>query len=944
MVNYFNYINQTRLRLLQLINEQLITDFRITLKVNGEVLIRVLGFNSSTLNIENLLEISDLPDGFEIELITSEELENESFLKNSFADAEKVNLKDSRRRLGHMLNVSEGDNYIPPCPIVTFYSYKGGMGRSTTLAAFATYCAAVNLENGKTNKKSLKTVIIDCDFEAPGFTNYFLEVPYAINQRNGVIEYLTDKTLGLEVDIRKYIWEVSKEFAGAGEIFVMPAGNLNTEQNNDDFLENDLGHYLEGLARLDLSSPQFIIKQFRSLIDDLHKTINPDIILIDSRTGFNDVFGITAFGLSKLVVGFFGNNVQSYPGLHLFLNLVSKMKNGSGIVVNAIVPEANRRGWFSDFQEQVNRMAARLTTGNEMKLDIPTFLVRRNDVLASIGTKSEDKLDFIEMVHKGTFPDYNELFDKIHELAFDILLQAKADQTENINSETQSNITIGKFPNLVLKEKILNNLLSNLPDLYAENIDMAAEFRENRFFFRKCMEDIFNLDKILIIGSKGTGKSYLYQALKNPDIVSELKKRARKEGANFEFMHLIDNKAKKFIDTELFTGEENFGTDKFYHRFWIIYVWNAVMLDAEQRIGYKSKLNEVKPIKNDATTAKRFRDIISNEETFIGIEKDLNELDEYLKSGTNGKNLIVIFDQLDEIVKPIKWSERVAPLINFWKRNPYSRIHPKLFVRRDLFRKIGNVTNSNELENKAIDIEWTQEELFAYFFKLLFSSSRDEFLSLMKAYGETPKEVFRQIEKRSHEQFPLEAGLLDPCVSTFFGKYAGTNNNPRFGKSYQWIYTNLKNADDTISLRPFLDWLKSAIEKAAAADLRNIQPILEQYFYVNGQTREYAAQRYFDDLAREKGNEDLSLVFEFIDRNSAYKFQEFNQADFDSLLNAVINKYGDKVQNKTIDSLTDLLKVNGIIRETHFGRGIVKYTFPMLYKYRLGLKDRPGKY
>jgi len=46
----------------------------------------------------------------------------------------------------------------------------------------------------------------------------------------------------------------------------------------------------------------------------------PDVILIDLGTGFNDIFGIIANKLSNTIVGFFGNNTQNKPGLHFFLN------------------------------------------------------------------------------------------------------------------------------------------------------------------------------------------------------------------------------------------------------------------------------------------------------------------------------------------------------------------------------------------------------------------------------------------------------------------------------------------------------------------------------------------------------------------------------------------------------------------------------------------------
>lgn len=950
MITFFKRISDLKTDLSSLVEAGQIADFNVTLRTSGVAAIRVLVEEASTFNLDNFATEKKYPEGFEFEVLTREEVAEDDYLIGLFAEKGDVNLRDSRKRLGHMLNVSAGDDYVPPCPIVTFYSYKGGMGRSTTLAAFATYCAAIHLENGR-EKKPLKTVIIDCDFEAPGFTNYFLEVPYATNQRNGVIEYLSDKAFGMNPDLRKYVWEVSKEYAGEGEIYVMPAGNLDTEQEEGDFFGNGLNHYLEGLARLDISSPQYIVNQFRGLVADIYAELKPDIILIDSRTGFNDIFGITAFGLSKLVVGFFGNNVQSHPGLYLFLSLIAQMKNGSGIVVNSIVPEANRRKWFGEFQDQVKQISKHLSTGDEL-LDIPSFVIRHNGTLAVIGTSSEDKLDFIDLVHQRTFFDYNDLFDKIHDLALDTLALAKSEQdaeaseSEREESAALSNESTDPNSPLQLKADLLSKLKESLPGLYAEGMDMKDEFNKHRFFFRACMEDIFNLDKILIIGSKGTGKTYLYRALKEQDIVQELQTRAKKEGARYEFMHLIDSQANKFIDTELLTGEEGaFETDKFYHRFWVVYIWNAVMLEAETRLGYKSQLAPM-PIRSDAITAAFFKSSIQDDSMIIAIEKDLYALDEFLKNNGQSRNLIVIFDHLDEIVKPHKWSERVAPLINFWKRHPYSKIQPKVFVRRDLFRKLGNITNSNELENKAIDIEWTQEELFAYFFKLLFSTSREGFLKIMKYYGDTPNPVFKQIDKKSQEQFPLESGLLRPCVQAFFGKYAGRNNQPHFGESYDWVYKNLKNADDTISLRPFVDWLKFAVEEAVNDSETNKKekPILDQQYYSSEKVRLKASQRYFGELSKDKGNADLKLVFDFISRNTKYRYQEFNQEDFVGLMRAIIAESGSEIKNKSVESLTELLIVNGIIKEEHLSRGVIKYTFPMLYKYHLALRERTAYY
>lgn len=134
------------------------------------------------------------------------------------------------------------------------------------------------------------------------------------------------------------------------------------------------------------------------------------------------------------------------------------------------------------------------------------------------------------------------------------------------------------------------------------------------------------------------------------------------------------------------------------------------MLDAPY--GYKSSL-EIVPILDDVATASRFKETISSDEKMIAIEYDLQQLNSYLRD--KNSKIIIIFDELDGIVKPHMWSERISPLINLCRRMKYDSISPKLFLRSDLYEKISNLNNKNELSNRTISIEWNREELFAYF-------------------------------------------------------------------------------------------------------------------------------------------------------------------------------------------------------------------------------------
>lgn len=267
--------------------------------------------------------------------------------------------------------------------------------------------------------------------------------------------------------------------------------------------------------------------------------------------------------------------------------------------------------------------------------------------------------------------------------------------------------------------------------------------------------------------------------------------------------------------------------------------------------GYISHL-EVEPILDTTETALRLKKLIASDESMVEIEKDLLNLNSFL--GENNNKVIIIFDELDSIVKPHKWSERISPLINLCRRMKYNSISPKLFLRSDLYEKITNLNNKNELSNRSISIEWNQEELFAYFFKLVLSKSWNEFFDLMRLYQYYPNFYINKVIKTLQDlngQPPLDDYVLRHLCATFFGRYADTNNSARFGESYEWFFKNLKNANDTISLRPFIDLISEALDHALTED-KTDTPILPQYFYTFGQTRSKAVENHFHDLASEK--------------------------------------------------------------------------------------------
>jgi tetratricopeptide (TPR) repeat protein len=194
--------------------------------------------------------------------------------------------------------------------IITFYSFKGGTGRSMALANVAWILAA----------SGSRVLTIDWDLEAPGLHRYFrpfLSDPDLTN-RKGLIDLLWDYShlvlspkkswpTGVSdpisfADPRRYIipleWNLGES---AGCVHLLPAG-LQDEGYGSRIRDFDWRAFYERLGGAEY------IESFRT-------RLNYDFVLIDSRTGVADTSGICTLHLPDKVVLCFTYNRQSIKGV-----------------------------------------------------------------------------------------------------------------------------------------------------------------------------------------------------------------------------------------------------------------------------------------------------------------------------------------------------------------------------------------------------------------------------------------------------------------------------------------------------------------------------------------------------------------------------------------------------------------------------------------------------
>lgn len=926
-------------------------------------------------------------------IIRVEEAQEDPYYSSIFTNSDVVIDWGPRYRFNSLLEPYEipetFEKSSKRAPVVTFYSYKGGMGRTTTMIAYAIHSAV----NSNPSKKK-RVVIIDCDLEAPGYLNFFNLKDYdglVSGKKNGLVEFICDAQFTAHpenLEITDYIINIGNEvsigkdnsnnfvYDNFENIWLVPAGNLNESYKDYEDGNRDRNDYLEGLAKINLSSVQSVVGYFNLLFEKINETIEPDLILIDSRTGFNDIFGTAALYLSSCVVGFFGFSRQTQPGLMNLINAYYNTHNNFKLqLVFSILPEIIDENWL---ETQVGQVRGYINYRSNETKDYPSFsYLRRNVLLEKLGSGDEQTEEaFVKLVTNREYDSYNELFDRIDEQLFARMEESPLKQNqEGIITETPDTDTSvvegitcssefsSNTPALVLRNVVLRHLKRVLADV--KNFAEDTKIVEEQFFYRDCMKELFDKKKFIIQGYKGTGKTYLYKALANEKISTNIQKWILSD--NQKNNTVGDEEIKDTIFLNVLPPNEvsmvfdniNYGSvdepEYYFNVFWQIYTWNAILLLPEfESIKNESKLKDfVLPLVGAGNAKEAYARINTlikqGVDTQIIIEKDIIKLNDYLRA--SNKTLFVLYDRLDTCINPLHWNKAVSPLINYWRNNhvSFSNIVPKIFVRTDLFRQIEG-TNTARLENNIIHIEWTIGEVFGYFFKLIFSdkTASDAYWTIAEKIG--INENYIKNTKISFEKFPenqfksMQKGEMNLIITVFFGKQVNVGA-ARLGDPWAYFGNELANADNTaISLRPFINTLdKNAVEKALAKTERWVHEIISPEIYASRAVREKTTEQYFYDLTQDAFSKDL-LRFKEVIRSSngkKYQYKSLDETLFDELIETTYGKICDGGGSSVVKSTGDLKQLifaNGIMAEKITTKGKY-YRFAPIYWYSWGLAN-----
>ncbi|WP_433210488.1 FxSxx-COOH system tetratricopeptide repeat protein [Dactylosporangium sp. CS-047395] len=191
-----------------------------------------------------------------------------------------------------------------PGQVVTFYSYKGGTGRTMAVANVAWILASAGH----------RVLVVDWDLESPGvhrFFHPFLKDPQ-LHTSDGVIDLIREYAAIAAsqpdpadlpaADVRRYAVSLDWRFAGGGELDLLPAGRQGPAYSAT-VSTFDWPSFYDGLG-----GAAFLA----ALRDNMRELY--DFVLIDSRTGLSDSAGICTVLMPDTVVNCFTLSTQSIDG------------------------------------------------------------------------------------------------------------------------------------------------------------------------------------------------------------------------------------------------------------------------------------------------------------------------------------------------------------------------------------------------------------------------------------------------------------------------------------------------------------------------------------------------------------------------------------------------------------------------------------------------------
>ncbi len=662
--------------------------FDINISTSGMVNVTIVSDNFKGISlpqrreeIQQLLRENEvpMPSGF-LSLYTVQEAESIGLTKMETSEEDPLySWYDLASRAANFQGQPKRSKREPRVPrTIAFYSFKGGVGRTTALTHVAWILA----------KRGRKVVAVDLDMEAPGLGSAMRISPIP---PYGIVDYFYERSYLPEgVNPAISITEIFSEVRipdAIGRLFVVPAGTLS----------------LDYIAKVDDLRSTAITERGEDLWSTFYREITeqlqPDIILIDSRTGINEWGAFSLLRAADKAIVFLYPNEQNRHGIELLLEALAN--NIPLQLVFSPVPLSE--------------------AGTEKVAEYWQILQGKLD-----GANNQDKFDLDEEVKQEDEPQ-SEFAEPITIQYLTELALAPGYPVEPLLSHYMSIANVVDEDTTTFSlERVLadsNHRRKVLKSLEFPEVDATTNQNLNDLFQRTAdFERFLDDTACLIRGRKGTGKSTLYWLLlKYPASARELSHR-RLESVTFLSGH-GRYRVRPTRDEFKLIGQTIEQDGSSWEAFWRSYLLLRMHMENMLQPFFKGNsmftrlrtmLNQVPKDANlwRSEHTNILLEMATNAQLNLLAKDMLNVINTQLSK--NNRVFWFLYDDLDEdLLDKGEIRERVLTgLLQFVQACDARRLKSvcfKIFLREDIWNRL-IFDNKSHFNGRDIMLQWTRKD------------------------------------------------------------------------------------------------------------------------------------------------------------------------------------------------------------------------------------------
>ncbi|QRQ87844.1 tyrosine-protein kinase family protein [Cupriavidus oxalaticus] len=650
---------------------------------------------------------------------------------------------------------------------VVFYSYKGGVGRTTAMVHMAFHLA----------RGGERVAIVDLDVEAPGL-HKVLPRPDGRPVSAGIIDFLWERQVrpfdvdtgeglttclvGMGSGQREGISYVVEDPATRAQVHVIPAGAIG-------------GEYVRRLSTLSSHDVLTRADDAWTLFEkELVEQIDPDILLIDARTGLGDWGGLSLLRLAHEVFLVMFPSDQNEEGISFVRQTLKQISEVNTHLVLSPVPEGPVG------KEIVAQFLPKLALDED---ETPTEISYNPGIAAA-------SVYPVETAMSG----YASLAN--------ILLDSEAE---------------GKAQDSIMRSdrwKVIESL--NFPEREAKTI-AANDFE---LFFQKTADFDKFLDdaRWVVRGRKGTGKSTLFHLFTEHRENAAKRARGRLEGIDILPGHGPAVGAIFRPTTDVF-GDVQKGLEaarQDWLSLWRAYAIVRVFVSEYPLIEVALKSPGMKLLKeklasafSTATTRAQWRSTHTTAllslvtDPYKGLCRDLM-IDLNSSLAKENRKLWLLYDDLDQDIKEESvWQEdALSGLLRLAYDSNNQDLHHirfKIFLREDIWSKLVFTNKSHFSEPRTLLLQWKIDDFLRLAYRLVTGGSPE----------------FRAL---AHREFPLTDAEVDTAgeeelrqaLAPLWGLRQDKGRSATVAK---WVYNRMTDAQDNTYPRSLTVLLHAAKEE-----------------------------------------------------------------------------------------------------------------------------------